>query len=363
MLRTIDRYIIKELSDPFLFGLGAFSAILASSTVMFELVRAVIIKGMPITVAIQLFIFRLPGVMVYIFPMATLLAALMAFSRLSNDSEIVAFKAAGVSLYRLIIPVLLLGFVISLVTLFFYEVVVPEANQAATNLVAEASARHNPKIQKNMLVPELEHGELKRIFYARQLEGDVMEGVVIGEFEGHELVELVNAKEASWQKDKNRWVLKDGIIYILSETGEYKHLIRFREQFITIKYTPSDFYLGEKKAEEMNISELNKFIAIKRNMGEDVTDYEIQLNLKLAIPFACLVFALLGAPLGLTPKRASSSIGLGLSIIVIFLYYIIMSVSVAFGELRWLSPFISAWVPNLATGGIGWYFLDRSVKS
>jgi len=78
--KTLDRYLLKELIDPFLFGLGAFTVIMASSTVLFELVRSVIIKGMPVMVAIQLFIFRLPEVMVYIFPMAMLLAALLGFS-------------------------------------------------------------------------------------------------------------------------------------------------------------------------------------------------------------------------------------------------------------------------------------------
>jgi len=84
--------------------------------------------------------------------------------------------------------------------------------------------------------------------------------------------------------------------------------------------------------------------------------------MKMSIPFACLVFSLLGAPLGLRPKRASSSIGLGLSIIIIFGYYVLMSISVAFGELRWLTPFTAAWIPNVLTGGVGWYLLHRAAK-
>jgi len=268
MIKTIDKYILKELFDPFLFGLGAFTAIMASSTVMFELVRAVIIKGMPVMTAVQLFILRLPQVMVYIFPMAMLLAALLGFSRMSNDSEIVAFRSAGVSLYRLIVPVLVMGLIVSFVTLLFYEVVVPESSEAAKNLVVEAGAKHTPKIQKNMFVPEHEHGELKRIFYARELEGGVMKGVIIGEFEKDRLAQLINAEQALWQPDKDRWVMKNGIIYLLSETGEYKHLLRFEEQFIAIKYTPADFYAGEKKAEEMNIRELSKFITLKKKMAK-----------------------------------------------------------------------------------------------
>jgi len=357
VFKTIDRYIFKELIDPFLFGLGAFTAILSSSMVLFELVRAVIIQGMPVNVAIQLFIYRLPGIAVYIFPMAMLLAALLAFARLSSDSEITAFRAGGISLYRMIIPVLIMGFIVSIVTLLFYEVVVPESSQAAKNLLVETRAKRTPKIEENMFVPEFERGELKRIFYAKTLKGDVMNGVIVGEFEAGRLSQLINANEAKWLKEKDKWLFKNGIIYILSETGEYKHLIKFEEQHIAIKYTPADFYIGDKKPEEMNIKELKEYIDLKRKMGVNVTDYSIQLNMKMSIPFACLVFALLGAPLGLSPRRASSSIGLGLSIIIIFVYYILMSISVAVGELGWLSPPVAAWLPNIITGGIGFYIL------
>ena len=169
MIKTIDRYIFKELIEPFLFGLGAFTAILSASMVLFELVRAVVLRGMPLFVALQIFVYRLPNIMVYIFPMAMLLAALLAFSRLSGDSEVIAFRASGISLNRLIIPVLALGLLVSLVNLTFQEIVVPESNKAAKNLLIETTSKHQPKLQKNVFVPEMDKGVLKRIFYAETL--------------------------------------------------------------------------------------------------------------------------------------------------------------------------------------------------
>jgi lipopolysaccharide export system permease protein len=361
MIKIIDRYIFRELIEPFLFGLGAFTAILSASMILFELVRAIILKGMPFTVAIQVFVYRLPGIVVYIFPMATLLAALLSFARLSGDSEVTAFRASGVSLYRLIIPVLFLGLLVSLANLVFSEIVVPESNKASKNLLLETSARHKPKLQKNVFVPEMERGVLKRIFYAETLEGPTMQDVIVQEFEEGRLTQIVTAKQATWQKEKDEWLFKSGTIYLIAETGEYKHLIKFEEQSLAFKYTPADFYLGDKKPEEMTMAELREFITLKEKMGVDVTDFKIQLNMKMSIPFASLVFALLGAPLGITRRRASSSIGLGLSIIVIFLYYIITFVSMAVGELRIISPGLSAWIPNFVTGGIGWYILSRAV--
>ncbi|MBN3032888.1 MAG: LptF/LptG family permease [Candidatus Saganbacteria bacterium] len=360
IFRTVDRYIFRELLEPFLFGLGSFTAILSSSMGLLELVRAVVLKGMPVLTAVQIFLFRLPGIVVYIFPMATLLAALMAFSRLSHDSEVIAFKAHGISLYRLIVPVLALGLLVSFLNLTFSEIVVPAANVAAKDLLIVTAATQSPKLQKNVFLPELERGELKRIFYAGTMKGETMSGVIVQEFDQGKLAQLINAEEAAWQKDKSQWLFKNGIIYILSETGEYKHLIKFKEQSIAIKYTPADFFVGDRNPDEMNMRQLREFIALKQKMGADITDFNIQLNLKMAIPFASLVFALLGAPLGLAGRRTSGSVGLGISILVIFFYYLVTSVSVAVGELKFFAPGLAAWLPNVITGGLGWYILSRA---
>ena len=362
MIKIIDRYIIKELFDPFLFGLGAFTAILSASMILFDLVRAVVVRGMPLTIAAQIFIYRLPGTAVYIFPMATLLAALLAFAKLSSQTEIVAFKAGGISLYRIIVPVLMFGLAVSLVTLLTYEIVVPRANLAATNLMVEVQARKSPKIQKNVLIPELENDVLKRMYLAGRLKGDVMEDVVVIEFTDGKPSQIINAKEAKWEKEKNTWLFKNGVIYPLTDTGEYKHLIKFKEQYMTVKYTPADFFMGEKKPEEMNMAELKESIKLKKKMGEDTIDLLIQYYLKGAIPFSCLVFVLLGAPLGLSPQRSSSSIGLGLSVLIVFFYYFLTFISMAVGELRIMPPIVSAWLPNIITGGIGAYILNKSVQ-
>ena len=358
MIKIIDRYISKEILDPFLFGLAAFTLILSASMVMFELVRAVVLMGMPLHIAGRLFLFRLPSVIVYIFPMAMLLAAILTFARFSADKEITAFKAAGISLYRVIAPVLVIGFLVSLLTLAFYEIVVPEASKATNSLMLETRMERSPKMQENVFLPEVENGQLKRVFYARKLKGSLMEGVIIQEFVDGRLNQLVNAKTAEWINDK--WVFRNGITYLLSDNGEYKHLIKFNEQQITIKYSPSDFSFGEKKPDEMNYNSLKKYIALKKRMGANTVDMEIQLNMKLAIPFACFVFTLLGAPLGLNPTRKSSSIGLGISVIIIFVYYVLMFLAMAAGEMELISPVMAAWIPNLATGGIGAWILYKA---
>lgn len=363
MIKILDRYIFMELIEPFLFGLGAFTSILSASMILFELVRAVVLKGMPLLVALQIYIYRLPSIIIYIFPMATLLAALLAFSRLSHDSEIIAFKASGISLYRLIIPVLFLGLLVSFINLGFSEIVVPESNKAAKNLLVETVAQAKPKVQKNVFMPELDQGKLKRVFYAETISGDLINDVLVQEFSDGRLAQIITAKEAKWQPEKNSWLFKSGTIYLIADNGDYKHLIKFDEQLIAIKYTPADFLSGDRNPDDMTIAQLKDYIALKEKMGAETTDWKIQLNMKMAIPFASLVFALLGAPLGLSPRRASSSIGLGLSIIVIFFYYIVTFVCIAIGETGLIPPGLAAWLPNIITGGVGWQILSKAAVS
>ena len=363
MIKIVDRYIFKELLEPFLFGLGAFTAILSASMIMFDLVRAVVLKGMPLLIALQIFVLRLPGIIVYILPMAMLLAALLAFARLSHDSEIIAFKASGLSLFRLMVPVLAMGLLVSLTNIIFSEIVVPESNKASKNLmIVTATTLRQPKIQKNILLPEMENGELKRMFFTGAMQGDIMSDVIVQEFTGGKLTQIVTARQAAWQREKNQWLFKEGIIYLIADSGEYKHLIRFDEQYLSIKYTPADFYVGDRNPDEMSIGQLREFIALKEKMGVEVTDFQIQLNMKMAIPFASLVFALLGAPLGLSGRRTSGSVGLGLSIIVIFFYYIATFLSMSLGEMKLLSPGLAAWLPNLIAAGVGWRILAGAAE-
>jgi lipopolysaccharide export system permease protein len=357
-MKILDRYVIKELLDPFIFGVTAFTLILSASMVMFELVRAVVIMGMPLHIAGQLFIFKLPSVVVYIFPMAMLLASILAFARFSSDKEIIAFRAGGVSLYRIMVPVLAMGLAVSFLTLAFYEIVVPEANHASKKLLIETKIEKAPQIRENVFIPELERGQLKRIFYARKSSGNTMTGVIIQEFDDGHLSQLINARTAEWNTD--RWIFRNGTTYFLSDEGEYRHLIRFEEQHIVLKLTPADLEEGSKNPEDMNFNALRNYIDLKKKMGENVADLSIQLNLKLAIPFACFVFTLLGAPLGLNPTRKSSSIGLGISVIIIFVYYVLMFSAMAAGQMELISPFLAAWLPNVITAGIGGWILYKA---
>jgi len=125
---VLDRYLIRELILPFLFGVGAFASIGLSVGTLFELVRQVAESGLSIAIALRVFLLRMPEFIVLAFPMSTLLASLMTYSRLSSDSELIAFRSVGISVYRLMIPTLMMSLLVTGMTFAFNESIVPAAS-------------------------------------------------------------------------------------------------------------------------------------------------------------------------------------------------------------------------------------------
>lgn len=179
---VLDRYITTQLTSPFLFGVAAFSSILVSVGALFDLIRKVTEAGLPFSLAFQVFLLKMPYFASLAFPMSTLLATLMVYSRLSTDSELIALRSAGISVYRLIAPAIVLSLLVTGLTFGFNEAIVPAANYQAARTLDQALKEDRPNFkEKNILVqqfrnPRQASGEteqvLDRIFYARQFDGN-----------------------------------------------------------------------------------------------------------------------------------------------------------------------------------------------
>ena len=181
-MRILDRYILKELLGPFLFGICVFSSILVGTGPLFRIAKYISQYGASLWTCIKLLTLSLPGIIALTFPMAVLLASLMAFGRLSSSSEIVAMKCGGLSFYRLATPVLLLAFGVSLFSMAFNEVLVPRANEAYSYIVHyEIMKNTRPKSQEHIVIKDIVGGELERLTYARSFDEEIsmMRGVTI----------------------------------------------------------------------------------------------------------------------------------------------------------------------------------------
>ena len=135
-------------------------------------------------------------------------------------------------------------------------------------------------------------------------------------------------------------------------------VINFEKEIINLSIDLLAFSKNSKSYDEMNAKELKVFIAQEKTLGKNITKLMIQYYLKFALPFACLIFTMIGAAVSFQPHRRSSAMGMGLSIVII-LYYIIYSLGFALCINSVISPIIAAWMPNILVGLVSIYLLNR----
>lgn len=369
----MDRYIIWELTLPFLFGVGAFSSIVASVGALFDLIRKITEAGLSVWLAIEIFGLRLPEFISLAFPMSTLLAALMTYSRLSSDSELVALRGCGVSIRRMIAPAVALSLFITGLTFAFNEFITPAANYRAAITLEKALDEERPPFrERNILYQEFQDAaddpdekELKRLFYSRRFDGERMYGITVLDFSQAGLSQVVSADSAKWNFGQNRWDFFDGTIYAVSPDGSFRHIVKFAQQDIQLPRTPLDLANRTKDDAEMSIAEAtNHLETVVRKSGDDdkIRTWELRIQQKYSFPFVCVVFGLVGATLGIRPQRTSRATSFGISVIIIFAYYLFAFICNALGEVGFLTPPMAAWSPTFAGLGVGVLLLMRASR-
>jgi lipopolysaccharide export system permease protein len=370
-ISIMDRYLSSEMVAPFLFGVGSFSSIALVIGSLFELVRLITDSGLGVLTAIQIFALQLPQFMLYSFPMSVLLGTLISYSRLSTDGETTALRSAGISPYRLVVPAVVLSLFISGMTFVFSEVVVPSANWQAKTILKAALQQDNPQFKSKDIFYQ-QYGEvtqddgskeqaLIRSFYARRFDGRKMQGLTILDFSQGTLQQVLSAESAEWLPDLNVWNLENGTTYLIGTDGSYRSILRFDRQQLRLPRAPLDLANEQRNSAEMNIRELSRYIELVRASGnyKEAKKLEVSLQQKYALPFICVVFALVGSPLGMRPQRTSTARGFGLSILIIFAYYLLLFICGALGQVEILTAFTAAWLPNLIGSGAGLFLLSR----
>lgn len=363
----MDSYIAKELLPPFLFGVGAFSSIGVSVDAVFDLMRKVVESGLPLEIALNVFLLKLPYFIFLALPMSTLLAALMTYSRLSSDSELIALRSCGVSIQRLVLPAVVLSLAVTGMTFLLNEQIVPAANYQANITLQQALKREVPTFQqRNIFYPEFQEVEqpngedvkiLTRLFYADQFDGQRMKGLTIVDRSEQGLNQIVVSDSAAWNPAENVWDFFDGTIYLVSPDSSYRNIVRFNHQQLQLPRTPLDIAEKGRDYGEMNIAQARQQLEIVRLSGDDqkIRKLKVRIQEKFAFPFICVVFGLVGAAMGTKPQRTGRATSFGISVIVIFSYYIVQLTSSALGVAGILSPVMSAWLPpllGLIAGGL-----------
>jgi len=373
-LSVMDRYILIELLLPFLFGMGLFSSLALSIGTLFDLVRRVTESGLPLTIAVKILFLKMPAFVVLAFPMSTLLASLMAYSRLSSDSEIIALRSLGVSIYRLVIPALLFSLLVTGLAFIFNDQITPAANYEALLTLEKAVNQDRPPTQQsNIIYPEygkIRNGEgqeqtiLTRLFYAEEFNGTEMKRLTILDRTQTGINQVLTAQSATWNIQENIWDFYDGTVYIIAPDGSYRNIVRFKHQQLALPRAPLDFASRDRGDGEMSISQAQRYLEVIRLSGDPkkVRKLEVRIQAKYSLPFVCFVFGLVGAAIGIRPQNTNKATSFGICVGLIFSYYLLSFLSESMGIWGLMSPFFAAWFPNLLGMTAGLLLLIQSAR-
>jgi len=358
MRRLLDRYILSELRGPFLFGVAVFTIALVAGRIL-DLSRLMINNGAPLIGVAKILVLSLPGIAAMSFPMAMLVATLLSFGRLSADSEIIAMQAGGISLTRCLRPALLMAFAVSLTGIFLSETVVPRANSLSEAIVVKlADGKGLQAKEKNILLQE-SSGKSSRVISARSFDAVKQEllGVSIMELDAAgEVTALTCAEKAAWSG--REWNLINGFLQRVV-SGRQSYTLKFKRQRLLLSDTPEQLLRRKKRPEDMSAGEIRQLITALSREGQDTSPLMTQMHMKFAVPFASFIFALIGVPLGLRPHRSSSSMGFGLSLVIIFIYYVLTTVGLRLGQSGNMPPWVAAWLANSIVAAAGVVLIGR----
>lgn len=356
----IDTYVIREILPPTGLGLLLFTFILLLQQITL-LTGILVSRGADFATILRIFVNLLPSIFATTIPMAFLLGVLLAFGRLASDSEIVALRASGVSAARLLRPVLALATACTLVTLYTMAVALPRANQTYREvfysvIVSRAKTTVKPRIFFDDLLPGM-------VLYVADVSTATGEwkDVFIHDVRVPQKPQLILARSGRLVIDdvsqRVQLSLKHGSIHSVDPTRpEVYENQRFAEGDFPLSFDAVFKRLPLTKGDrEMSLAELSAKVRELRAQGKgpkETARFQVEWHKKFAIPAACLVFGLLGLGLSLGSKKEARSAAFGLSIAVIFVYYVIIRLGEQAGDTGLMSPFLAMWGANLVLGAI-----------
>ncbi len=357
-MKILDRYMVKALGGPFLFGLAAFTLLFVAGELL-NIARLVSEEHASLIAAAKYFVYTLPGTLVLTFPMSMLLAVLLAMSQLSGDSEITAMRAGGISLYRIAAPMIAVGLVASLVGLAFQELIVPTASTKAEDILQSEIQSGGTSILSNQIVNTVLPNGDRQLTMAQGFDPrkDELQDTTIQVFRGSTPMSLLFAPRGAYHGDT--WRFYDATEYVLSPCCEK---IANPELSIDIGADPTQLVEQHRQPEDMSRAEISRLLH-SNSKTTDTQRYALLLvtyHSKLARPFASLVFALLAIPLGIRPQRSSSGAGFGISIAIVFAFYVATTLCLAIGQSYPSSSLVMAWLPNVVFSLTGVWLLRQA---
>ena len=361
-MKLLDRYIVKQ------FLVTAFFALVAV-TVIFVVIDALehlddfIDKQATMTIVAQYYFYFIPEIIKLIMPVALLLASLFVTARMSTQFELTAMKSSGVSLYRTMVPYVVVALLISAAAVYFNGWIVPLANKKKFNI--ERVYLHKDQIaaySANIYFQD-SPTRILSIGYFDEARNTATR-VSIQDFSDTDITVLIGRVDAIsmvWDTTARSWVLMQGTRRWFQQGKEKL------KEFATssagrLHFDPDDLRKKQEKPDEMDYYTMKYFIEGQQRAGQDVARWQVDFYSKISFPFASVIVVLFGVPFSSLRRRGGVGVQLGISLLICFIYLIFMKVSQVFGYNGDINPLLTAWLANIFFFGAALYVILRVPK-
>ena len=379
-LRRALRIRFPLILDEYVMGtfLRNFALVLISLTILFviftffELIGDILRYRTPLVVIGDYLLNLVPFILNEVLPLCSLVAVLITFGALNRNSELTAMKATGISLYRIVAPMLVVATLLSCLLFVFDETYLPAANRRQEALLSEIKG----KPAQTFLRPDRKWisgqtnsakgspAEPTRIFYYQFFDPDKNQFANLTVFEFQpgtfNLTRRIFAQSARWDDTLNRWVFEDGWQRTFQGEATVGYDPFTLATFPEIHEQPSYFKKEDRQSEQMSYKELATYIGDLKQSGFDTMRLRVQLNRKLAYPLMTLVLAILAIPFSLFAGKRGGIAGVGTAIGVAISYWVIAGIFENLGDVNSLPPLLAAWSPDLLFAIAGTYLLLRT---
>lgn len=366
MGKLLHRYLLREIVSPYVLGLAVFTFVLLVARLL-KLVELVVNRGLPLSSVLWLLSYILPAFLEITVPMAMLLGLLVAFGRLSTDSELVAIRSAGVSLYQLVPPIAIVVFASVAATALLSCYARPWGNRSlktAIYEIARTRAGAGLKTQVfNDMIPGL-------VIYTERIEPGTnrLIHILVSDERDPNEHNTIFARQGMMISDVEAQTVTLRLLRGWMHTADHVRGAEYQTEFqsFDVSLDLHAALAGERTRErspaELTLPELRTAIATKERAGARTTPELVEFHRKFSIPFACLVFAAIAVPLGLQPARAVRSQAFATSLAVIFFYYILLSLGQALAEQEVAFPVVGLWLPNVVLGLLGAHLFHAAAR-
>lgn len=366
MITFIDRYLFREFLPPFALNLVFFTFVFLMTRIL-EITNMVVNYHIGLGPVVLMLVYAMPSFLEFVVPMSVMMAILLTLLRLSGDNEIVALKAGGIGIYRLLPPVMIFALLGGLVTLSVTLWAAPRGRLALKGLVVQATRTTDLSlVLKERTFNDAFDGVM---LFVGRIDADTRElGDVFIEDHRHRPLKIAIVAP------RGRLVAEDGRqAYRLELFHGTVHRVDLASRTAdTIGFEVYDVALNVKQAgatvaappseDEMGFAELGRWIDSLASTDPRYFSARLAWHQKLAIPAACLCLGFMALPLGIQSRAARRSFGLGLGLASFLAYYLMLSAGKILGEAGYLAPVVGMWLPNVVSAGFGLWLMVRAVR-